>query len=158
MSSGTSYHVDLVRTAVSENISPPSSGFLRVKGLHSCVTMEWFLISLSIEGYYVGQRTLSFGMFSQQYLLLENWVFIAHQWIYITIHFQYCCCGSACKICCMLLQSKNYNPWNSLWQQFWTKIWCKEKTLQDLNKIVNIVLHGLVFVVCIREAKMLKNC
>jgi hypothetical protein len=30
MSSGTSYHVALVKTDGSENISPPSSGFLRV--------------------------------------------------------------------------------------------------------------------------------
>jgi hypothetical protein len=30
MSSGTLYHMALVRTNISENISPPSSGFFRV--------------------------------------------------------------------------------------------------------------------------------
>jgi hypothetical protein len=40
MSSGTLYHLVLIRTDVSENISPPSSGFLTVTALDSCVTME----------------------------------------------------------------------------------------------------------------------
>jgi hypothetical protein len=46
------YRVALVRTDVSENITPPSSGFLRVLGLHSCVTVETLLISLSIERFH----------------------------------------------------------------------------------------------------------
>jgi hypothetical protein len=37
MSSGTLYRVALVKTDVSENVSPPSSGLLRVIGFHSCV-------------------------------------------------------------------------------------------------------------------------
>jgi hypothetical protein len=44
----------VVRTDVSEIISLPSSGFIRVIGFHSCVTVESLLISLPIEGYYVG--------------------------------------------------------------------------------------------------------
>jgi hypothetical protein len=49
--SGSLYHVALVRTDVSENISPPSSGFLRVIGAHSCGTVQSLLIILSTDGY-----------------------------------------------------------------------------------------------------------
>jgi hypothetical protein len=41
------YHVALVRT----DVLSPSSGFLRMIGFHSCVTMETLLLSLFIEGY-----------------------------------------------------------------------------------------------------------
>jgi hypothetical protein len=40
MSSGTLYHVAVVSTDVLENVSPPPSGFLRVIGPHSYVTVE----------------------------------------------------------------------------------------------------------------------
>jgi hypothetical protein len=40
-------------TDVSESVSFPFSGFLRVTGPHSCVTVESLLISLCTEGYYV---------------------------------------------------------------------------------------------------------
>jgi hypothetical protein len=43
-------------TNVSENISPPSSGFLRVIGLHNCVTLESMFVSPSIEAYYITVR------------------------------------------------------------------------------------------------------
>jgi hypothetical protein len=46
-SAGTLHSVPLVRTDVSENVSPPSSGFLRVTGIHSCITVASLLISLS---------------------------------------------------------------------------------------------------------------
>jgi hypothetical protein len=45
-----------VRTDVSENISPPSSGFLKVLRSHIYVTMESLLMSLSIEGYCVALK------------------------------------------------------------------------------------------------------
>jgi hypothetical protein len=51
MPSGTLYHVVLIGTDVSENVLPLSSGFLRLIGFHSYVTMESILISLSREGY-----------------------------------------------------------------------------------------------------------
>jgi hypothetical protein len=57
MSSETSYHL---RTDVLENMWPLSSGFLRVIGLHSCVTVESLFISLPIEGYYVGSQNIVF--------------------------------------------------------------------------------------------------
>jgi hypothetical protein len=50
----------LVRTAVSENISPLSSGFLRAIGPHSCVTVASLFISLPTEGYYVGSKNAIF--------------------------------------------------------------------------------------------------
>jgi hypothetical protein len=56
MSSGTLCFVAVVRSNVSENILPPSSGFLKVTGLRSYVTMESLLISLSIERYYVWSK------------------------------------------------------------------------------------------------------
>jgi hypothetical protein len=65
MSCGNLYRVALVRTDISENILPPSSGFLRMTGL----TVELLLISLSIEGYYVWSKDTSSGMFS-----------LRHQW------------------------------------------------------------------------------
>jgi hypothetical protein len=43
--------VTLVRTDVSENISPSFSGCLRVIGFHSGVTVESLLVGLSIEEY-----------------------------------------------------------------------------------------------------------
>jgi hypothetical protein len=46
----------LVITDVSEDISLPSSRSLRVLVLHSCVTVESLLISLPIEGHYVGPK------------------------------------------------------------------------------------------------------
>jgi hypothetical protein len=49
MSSGTLYRVALVRTDVPENISPPSSGFLRVIRLHSLVTVECPSIRLRLS-------------------------------------------------------------------------------------------------------------
>jgi hypothetical protein len=49
---GIWYHVAVVRTDVSEKTSAPSSGFLGVIEFHSCVTVEWLFISLSIDGYY----------------------------------------------------------------------------------------------------------
>jgi hypothetical protein len=51
MLSGTLYRVALVPTDVSENISPLSSGILRVIGFHSCVMVETLLISLIPENY-----------------------------------------------------------------------------------------------------------
>jgi hypothetical protein len=48
--------VGLVTSDVSENIPPPSSRFLMVVIFHSCVAVESLLVSLSIEGYYVGSR------------------------------------------------------------------------------------------------------
>jgi hypothetical protein len=56
MSSGTLYRVRQVTFDVSENTSPPSSGFLIVIGPHSCVTVESLLISLSTEGHYVWSK------------------------------------------------------------------------------------------------------
>jgi hypothetical protein len=53
MPSGTLYRVPVVGTDVSENISPPSSRWPRMIGLHSFI-LESLLNSLSIEGYYVG--------------------------------------------------------------------------------------------------------
>jgi hypothetical protein len=49
MPSGAMYRVALGKTDVSENMSPLSSGFLVVKGFHSCVTVETLFISLSTE-------------------------------------------------------------------------------------------------------------
>jgi hypothetical protein len=74
MSSGTLYLVAVVRTDISGNITPPSSGFLRVRGLHSCVTVESLLINLSTKGYYVGSKNILFwgdggGMFSKTLVL-----------------------------------------------------------------------------------------
>jgi hypothetical protein len=43
MSSGTLYRVVLVRRSISENMSPPSSGLLRLIRLHNCVTVESLL-------------------------------------------------------------------------------------------------------------------
>jgi hypothetical protein len=60
MPSGTLYCLALVRTDVSENILPPSSGFLTVIGFHSCVTVESLLYSLSIEGYYLWSKNTVF--------------------------------------------------------------------------------------------------
>jgi hypothetical protein len=60
MSSGTLYHVALVRIDVLENISPPSSWILRVIRFHSCVTVESLLISHSIEEYYVRLNNVVF--------------------------------------------------------------------------------------------------
>jgi hypothetical protein len=65
----TLYHLALDGTDVSENISPPSLGFLRVIGFHSYVTMEPLLISLSIEEYYIGSKNTVFGVFSRKYQL-----------------------------------------------------------------------------------------
>jgi hypothetical protein len=56
MPSGTLYSVALVITDDSENISLPSSGFFRMIGLHTCVTVESVLINISIEGHYVGSK------------------------------------------------------------------------------------------------------
>jgi hypothetical protein len=53
MSSGTLCRVAVVRTYVAENISTPSSWFLRVIGFHCCVTVESLLINLSTEEHYV---------------------------------------------------------------------------------------------------------
>jgi hypothetical protein len=52
--------VALVRTFVSENISPPPSGFLSVVGFHRCVAVASQLISLSIEGHYVVAKNTAF--------------------------------------------------------------------------------------------------
>jgi hypothetical protein len=49
----TLYRVALVRPNVSENISPPSSGFLGVIRFHSVITMETLFNNLSIEGNYL---------------------------------------------------------------------------------------------------------
>jgi hypothetical protein len=48
MLSGTLYRVALVRTEVSENMSPPFSGYLRLIEFHSYVTVESLWISLSV--------------------------------------------------------------------------------------------------------------
>jgi hypothetical protein len=53
MPSGKLYRVPVVRTDVSENISLPSSGFFRVIGFHNCVSVEFLLIGLSTEEYYL---------------------------------------------------------------------------------------------------------
>jgi hypothetical protein len=51
MLSGT-YRVALARTDVSEKVSSPSSGFLRVMiRFHSLVTVESLLLNLCIEGW-----------------------------------------------------------------------------------------------------------
>jgi hypothetical protein len=60
MSSGTLYRVAQVRTNVSENISSPSSGFLKVITFHSCVIMESLLVSISVEESYVGSKNTVF--------------------------------------------------------------------------------------------------
>jgi hypothetical protein len=60
MRSGTVYRVVRVRTDVSENISPPSSWFLRVMCFQSCVTVESLLIGLPVEGYYAGSKKTAF--------------------------------------------------------------------------------------------------
>jgi hypothetical protein len=54
------YRAALITTDVSENISPPSSGILKVKEFHSCGTMEALLVSLSIGGYYAGSKNTVF--------------------------------------------------------------------------------------------------
>jgi hypothetical protein len=54
--------VVLVITDVSENMSPPSSGFLKVIGFHSCVNVESLLVNFSIEVYYVGSKNLEDGV------------------------------------------------------------------------------------------------
>jgi hypothetical protein len=54
------YRVALVLTDVSENISPPSSGFLSVRGPSSCITVESLVISLFIEGFQVGSSNTLF--------------------------------------------------------------------------------------------------
>jgi hypothetical protein len=51
--SGTLYRVAVVITDVFENVSPPSSGFPRVIGFHSYITVESSFISLYIDGYSV---------------------------------------------------------------------------------------------------------
>jgi hypothetical protein len=56
MSSGSFHLVAVVRTDVSDNISPPSSGFLTMIGFHNCVTVGSLLISLSTEGYFIGSK------------------------------------------------------------------------------------------------------
>jgi hypothetical protein len=79
MSSGTLYHVAVVRTNVSENISPPSSGFLRVRGFHSCVTMESLLINLSRDGYYVGsKKTVRWDAFRAVSMIDVFWDSVIH--------------------------------------------------------------------------------
>jgi hypothetical protein len=50
------YLVDLVTADVSENISPPHSGFLTVIVHHNCITVESLLISLPIERYYLRSK------------------------------------------------------------------------------------------------------
>jgi hypothetical protein len=45
MPSGTLYHIALGGTDILENISPPSSRFLRVIGFHICITMQTLFIS-----------------------------------------------------------------------------------------------------------------
>jgi hypothetical protein len=52
--------VALVKTDFSENMSPSSSGFFRVIGFHTCITVESLIISLSIERYYVGSKNTVF--------------------------------------------------------------------------------------------------
>jgi hypothetical protein len=52
--------VVLVSTDVLENILPPSLGFLKVTGFHSCVTVASLLISFTKEGYYVGSKNAIF--------------------------------------------------------------------------------------------------
>jgi hypothetical protein len=51
MSSGTLYRVALVETDVSENLSSPSSGFLKQIGFHNCITVGTPSLCLSIERY-----------------------------------------------------------------------------------------------------------
>jgi hypothetical protein len=60
MLSGTLYSVALVRTDVSDNISPPSSGLLWVIEFHNCLTVESLLFSLSIDGYYLWSKNTVF--------------------------------------------------------------------------------------------------
>jgi hypothetical protein len=67
----------VVRTNVLENISHPSTGFLRVLGLHSCVTMESLLISLSTEEYYVRSTNTDFcGVFTAVIIIDVFWDFV----------------------------------------------------------------------------------
>jgi hypothetical protein len=49
MPSGTLYPVAQVLTDILGNISPPSLGFLRVIGVHICVTTKSLLISLFFD-------------------------------------------------------------------------------------------------------------
>jgi hypothetical protein len=50
----------VIQTEVSENVSSPSSGFLMVKGFHSCVTVESLLPILSTEGHYLWSKNTVF--------------------------------------------------------------------------------------------------
>jgi hypothetical protein len=56
MPSEALYHVALVRTDVSENVSSPSSVFFGITGFHSCVAMESLLLNLTIEGCYLWSK------------------------------------------------------------------------------------------------------
>jgi hypothetical protein len=58
--SGTLYCVAVVRIDVSENLSPPSSGFLSVIWFHSWVTVESLLVGLSLEGHYIWSKNTVF--------------------------------------------------------------------------------------------------
>jgi hypothetical protein len=54
------YIVAVVRTDVSENISPPSSGFLRLVGFHSCVGTKSQKTSIIDSAVKASQKTLFF--------------------------------------------------------------------------------------------------
>jgi hypothetical protein len=77
MSSGTFYRLVIVITNVSENVSSLFSGSLPVIGLHSCVTVEALLISLSVEGYYVvSKKTVFWDVFSTITMTDVFWDFV----------------------------------------------------------------------------------
>jgi hypothetical protein len=77
MPSGILYHIVLVRTEVSENISLPSSGFVGVIQFHSYVSVESLLISLSIEGYSLWSKNNVFwGDFTAVSVIDAFWDFV----------------------------------------------------------------------------------
>jgi hypothetical protein len=71
------YRVALVRTDISENVSFPSSGFLRGIGFHSYVTVELLLLSLSIEGYSVwSKNTVHSDAFTAVSIIDAAWDYV----------------------------------------------------------------------------------
>jgi hypothetical protein len=78
MPSGTLYRVPLVRTDVSENIQPPSSGFLRVIGFHKCVAVESLLLSLTIEEHSLwSNNTVLWDAFTAVSIIDAFWDFLS---------------------------------------------------------------------------------
>jgi hypothetical protein len=77
MSSRTLYHVALVRTDVSENVSCTSSGFLRVIGFCKFITVKTLFISLSIERKCLCSKNhLFWGVFTGVPIINAFWDFV----------------------------------------------------------------------------------